>query len=82
MKIYLVKAGDLPRLKPEIKSASLRKDGLYIGIPDVIIFRSEAEAEACIKAAHRAIELNQMKEVQNDKIRRMPDRDDGQSSNE
>ena len=61
MKIFYIRESDIPRLSPEIKTASLRKDGLYIGAPG-IIFRSYDEAQACIDAAHRAIELNQMQQ--------------------
>lgn len=62
MRLFFVQSRELIKSNPKIDSFNLKADGIYIGVPGMIIFRSRDEAQAAIDAAHKAIEMNGGKE--------------------
>lgn len=55
MKLYIVQAQELIKANPPIDVFNLKSDGLYVGAPGTIIFRSRQEAEDAIVRAHIAL---------------------------
>lgn len=55
MKIYWTTMGEISRLSPEIFSFNLKADGMFIGAPGTLIFRTREEAQAAIEKAKAAI---------------------------
>ena len=55
MKLYIVQAQELIKANPPIDVFNLKSDGLYVGAPGTIIFRSRQEAEEAIVRAHIAL---------------------------
>ena len=69
MKLYIVQAQELIKANPPIDCFNLKSDGLYVGAPGTIIFRSRQEAEEAIVRAHIALakEMKRQEEAANDK---------------
>lgn len=55
MKLYIVQAQELSKNSPEIATFNLKSDGLYVGRPGTIIFRTHDEAQAAIDRIHIAM---------------------------
>ena len=69
MKLYIVQAQELIKANPQIDCFNLKSDGLYVGAPGTIIFRSRQEAEEALVRAHIALakEMKRQEEAANDK---------------
>lgn len=69
MKLYIVQAQELIKANPPIDVFNLKSDGLYVGAPGTIIFRTRQEAEEAIVRAHIAIakEMKRQEEANADK---------------
>lgn len=56
MVLYWTTTQELAKLQPKIFSFNLKKEGMFIGAPGTIIFRTKKEAQAAIDKAHELIE--------------------------
>ena len=69
MKLYIVQAQELSKQFPTIATFNLKSDGLYIGRPGTIIFRTHDEAQAAIDRIHIAMaeEVARQREAEQNK---------------
>lgn len=51
MKIYWTTTGELAKINPEIFSFNLKAEGMFIGVPGTLIFRTKKEAQTAIDNA-------------------------------
>lgn len=58
MRIYWTTTTELAKEEPQIFSYNLKAQGMFIGVPGTLIFRTRREAEQSVKAAKAAIEAN------------------------
>lgn len=58
MRIYWTTTTEMAKEEPEIFAYNLKSQGMFIGVPGTLIFRTRREAEQSVKAAKAAIEAN------------------------
>lgn len=64
MKLYWTTTAELAKSSPEIFSYNLKADGMFIGAPGTLIFRTRKEAQTAVDRAKKWLEqqLEQKKE--------------------
>lgn len=56
MKLYWTTTTEMAKEEPEIFVFNMKAEGMFIGVPGTLIFRSRQEAERAVRAAKAAIE--------------------------
>lgn len=61
MKLFWTTTSELAKANPEIFVHNLKSEGMFIGVPGTLIFRTKQEALDGIKAAKEWIEKQEVK---------------------
>ena len=61
MRLYWTTTGELAKSNPEIFKHDLKSDGMYIGVPGTLIFRTKQEALKAVDSAKAWIKEQEIK---------------------
>lgn len=60
MRLYWTTTTELTKLQPKVFTFDLKKEGMFIGVPGTLIFRTRGEAQQAIENAKKLLQESEV----------------------